>query len=129
MVVTAAVLLEVALPPEASTAAHLVAGNSKAFADTLHGRIGAIKRFDGEIGVAGFVVLVIKMVHGATRQPSASTGGQEIRHGQRWKLCHHVQATTASVLPPRIRRVRKPNRTLPMAATRLPSSSWNIFML
>jgi hypothetical protein len=64
MVVTAAVLFKVTLPPEARTATHLAGGNAKAFADALHGRIGAIKRFDGEIGVTGFVVLVIKMVNG-----------------------------------------------------------------
>ena len=33
------------------------------------------------------------------------------------------------LVPARCRRVRKPKSTLPMAAIRLPSSSWNIFML
>ena len=58
----------------------------------------------------------------AAAETSAGAGNEETDGAQ-------AQAATASVLPARWRRVRKPKSTLPMAAIRLPSNSWNISML
>ena len=76
------------------------------------------------------------------QQATAAPTSSRARHqkAQRARVCQEqgvggdgsltlTQAATTSVLPARWRRVRKPNSTLPMAAIRLPSSSWNIFML
>ena len=56
-------------------------------------------------------------------EATAGAGNEETDRAQQ------AQAATASVLPERWRRVRKPKSTLPIAAIRLPSSSWNITML